>query len=37
MKRLYRAGLALALVAGMVPAVLASPRLVLYEYFSNTG
>ncbi len=37
MKRLSRAGFVLVFVVGMVTAAAASPRLVLYEYFSNTS
>jgi hypothetical protein len=37
MKRLCRAAILLVLVAGMAPIAVASQRLVLYEYFANTG
>ncbi len=37
MKRLCRAAIVLVFLVGMVPLAMASQRLVLYEYFANTG
>ncbi len=37
MKRIAIAGIVLAFTVGMSSLAAASPRLMLFEYFSNTG